>query len=209
MYQVILFDVDNTLLKTDEAVWATVEAVFNRLDIPVTKQETRQLMGLSAVEIFRKLGSPDPEQTVQDYGQEFLHHQDLVHEFSGITQLFETLRRRNVKIGIVSSKTRYGWQTQVASYPFAKYTDQVVLAEDTQQHKPNPEPLLAGMKKFPEVSRQQFLYIGDAMYDMQAAHAAGIAFGNAKWGAIPGVDFKAAEYVFETPLEVINQLYHN
>ncbi|GEL15355.1 HAD family hydrolase [Pediococcus cellicola] len=206
MYQVILFDVDNTLLKTDEAVWATVQSVFGRMHIPVTKTQTRQLMGLSAVEVFKKLGSPDPAQTVVDYGQEFLHHQDLVREFTGIDALFAKLHTKRTKVGIVTSKTRYGWQSQVAKYPFAKDTDQVVVAEDTSKHKPNPEPLLAGMAKFPDIVKEQFLYVGDAQYDLQAAHAAGIDFGNAKWGAIPNADFKEAEYIFETPLEILELL---
>ncbi|GAB5051387.1 HAD hydrolase-like protein [Pediococcus ethanolidurans] len=115
MYKVILFDVDNTLLRTDKAVWETEKAVFDRLSIPVSKQQARQLMGLSAVEIFKKLGSPDPKQTVQEYGKEFLRHQNLVEEFSGVTALFEALQNLAVKIGIVTSKTRYGWQTQVCS----------------------------------------------------------------------------------------------
>lgn len=206
MYKVILFDVDNTLLRTDKAVWETEKAVFDRLSIPVSKQQARQLMGLSAVEIFKKLGSPDPKQTVQEYGKEFLRHQNLVEEFSGVTVLFETLQNLAVKIGIVTSKTRYGWQTQVAQYEFTKFADQVVVAEDTKQHKPHPEPLIAGMKKFPQFTKDQFLYVGDAQYDMQAAHAAGIDFGNAKWGAIPNADFSDAEYIFEEPLDLLKIL---
>ncbi|AMV60249.1 Haloacid dehalogenase-like hydrolase [Pediococcus damnosus] len=204
MYQVILFDVDNTLLKTDAAVWATVKVIFKRLSIPVTEKETRKLMGLSAVEIFQKLGSPDPEQTVKDYGKEFLKHQDLVREFPEVEPLFAELKKRNIQIGIVTSKTHYGWQTQVAQYNFAKQGDKIIVSEDTKEHKPNPEPILAGMRKFPGVPKDQFLYVGDAQYDMQAAHAAGIDFGNAKWGAIPGADFQDAEYIFETPLSVLN-----
>ncbi|GEL90062.1 HAD family hydrolase [Pediococcus parvulus] len=206
MYQVILFDVDNTLLKTDVAVWETVKKVFGRLEIPVSEKQTRRLMGLSAVEIFEKLGAPNPKQTVQDYGEEFLKHQDLVSVFPGVNELFKTLQAKGISIGIVTSKTKYGWQTQVAQYGFTKYAEQVVVAEDTKQHKPNPAPLIAGMNKFPQVAKNQFLYIGDAQYDMQAAHAAGIDFGNAKWGAIPSADFAKADYVFEEPLDLLKIL---
>lgn len=206
MYQVVLFDVDNTLLRTDLAVWATVKPIFERLAIPVTEEKTRKLMGLSAVEIFKTFGSPDPEQTVRDYGEEFLKHQELVQEFPGIDTLFAELKKQHVEIGMVTSKTRYGWKTQVAQYKFANQSDKVVVAEDTEKHKPNPDPILAGMRKFPGISKSQFLYIGDAPYDMQAAHAAGIDFGNAKWGSIPGANFKDAEYIFESPLEVLKVL---
>lgn len=113
MYQVILFDVDNTLLKTDVAVWETVKKVFGRLEIPVSEKQTRRLMGLSAVEIFEKLGAPNPKQTVQDYGEEFLKHQDLVSVFPGVNELFKTLQAKGISIGIVTSKTKYGWQVSV------------------------------------------------------------------------------------------------
>jgi phosphoglycolate phosphatase-like HAD superfamily hydrolase len=38
---------------------------------------------------------------------------------------------------------------------------------------------------------------------MQSAHAAGVDFANAGWGAIPANDFSEAEYILKTPNDLL------
>jgi HAD superfamily hydrolase (TIGR01509 family) len=49
----------------------------------------------------------------------------------------------------------------------------VISANDTEVHKPNPEPLLLCAKKL-NVAPQECVYIGDVSNDVTAAHAAGM-----------------------------------
>ena len=63
--------------------------------------------------------------------------------------------------------------------------------EDTDLHKPNPEPLLLALQKL-GVSADSCVYIGDAVVDVLAAKAAGMASIAVTWGAGDRADLLAA-----------------
>lgn len=76
-----------------------------------------------------------------------------------------------------------------------------ICADDTERHKPHPEPLL----KFLEVSgakAESSIYIGDAIYDYECAREAGVDFGLALWGCRQP-DTIPAKYQFEHPRDVL------
>ena len=58
----------------------------------------------------------------------------------------------------------------------------LAASEDTTDHKPNPAPLLHGAARL-SVPVQQCVYVGDAVVDIQAAQAAGMASIAVTWGA--------------------------
>ena len=93
----------------------------------------------------------------------------------------------------------------VKHFPKIQQIKRVVFSDDTQKHKPNPDPILFGIKKyFAEMDLKDVLYVGDSLFDMQAAHAAGVDFANAGWGAIPTNDFSEAEYVLQKPEQLLD-----
>ncbi|MBQ4088370.1 MAG: HAD hydrolase-like protein, partial [Clostridia bacterium] len=76
-----------------------------------------------------------------------------------------------------------------------------VCADHTEKHKPEPEPLLKYME-LTGAKPDEVLYIGDSKYDEMCAHAAGVDFALATWGAtdltLPA-EWKPAE-----PMEIAN-----
>ena len=59
----------------------------------------------------------------------------------------------------------------------------VVAGDETERHKPDPEPLLSALERLAP-SRRGAVYVGDSPFDMQAAKAAGIAAVAVTWGRI-------------------------
>ena len=59
-----------------------------------------------------------------------------------------------------------------------------ILADDTQKHKPDPEPLLICLERL-GCQPEDTIYIGDAASDYLAAQNAHVAFGYAKWEVCP------------------------
>jgi phosphoglycolate phosphatase-like HAD superfamily hydrolase len=77
-----------------------------------------------------------------------------------------------------------------------------VCADDTEKHKPNPDPIL----KFIEISgddKSKTIYIGDTKYDMECAFGAGIDFALALWGAKSSIGINA-NYILESPSQVLD-----
>jgi phosphoglycolate phosphatase-like HAD superfamily hydrolase len=61
--------------------------------------------------------------------------------------------------------------------------DVFVTMEDTAEHKPHPAPLLKGLELLGNVPPQKAAYVGDAPFDVAAAHAAGMISVAVSWGA--------------------------
>ena len=68
----------------------------------------------------------------------------------------------------------------------------------------DPEPLLKCIENL-NVSKEEVIFIGDALSDQQASHNAGIAFGHAKWGSVSTAPLHGA-YTFERPIDLLKLL---
>lgn len=112
-----------------------------------------------------------------------------------------------IPLGVVTSKTNQSMKTEFEPYGLSDYFATVVTASHTEKHKPNPDPInlaleLSGAKK------AQAIYIGDSIYDMQSAHAAGIDFALAKWGAKENTEFAEADIILAEPNDLLKYVAH-
>lgn len=67
----------------------------------------------------------------------------------------------------------------------------VVAMEDTERHKPQPDPLLLGIRRL-GIRPHDTVYVGDAVVDVQAAKAAGLGSIAVTWGAGTAEDLLGA-----------------
>lgn len=55
-----------------------------------------------------------------------------------------------------------------------------------------------------DIPNNQAVYIGDSIYDMQCAKSTGVKFALALWGSKTRADFEKADYVLNTPKDILN-----
>jgi HAD superfamily hydrolase (TIGR01549 family) len=116
----------------------------------------------------------------------------------------DTIKQLNlsgIKTGIVTSKTRAEFTDDFTPFGLNDYFSLVVCADDTEKHKPDPEPIL----KFLELSgvdKSKAVYIGDTKYDSACALDAGTDFALALWGAKSHENIKAT-YMLNDPKEIL------
>lgn len=180
----VIFDLDGTLANTVPLILASYEhalkTVLNQeLDVDLAKT----WIGRTLMDAFME-HAPDQ---AEDLEREYLkfnaeHLPDMVTEFEGIPRLLADLVEAGANLGVVTAKRR-----SVAHDTFApaNLPDDLAIAaamEDTPVHKPNPEPILLGMKTI-GADPASSVYVGDAIYDLQAAAAAGIDGVGVTWGA--------------------------
>jgi HAD superfamily hydrolase (TIGR01549 family) len=80
---------------------------------------------------------------------------------------------KNYLLGIVTSRIQNSvWESPTLA-KLKKYFRTAVAYEDTENHKPDPEPLLLAAKRL-GVSADECVYIGDVENDIKAALAAGM-----------------------------------
>ncbi len=84
-------------------------------------------------------------------------------------------------LGIVTSRLRFGIDNFYAFSGLETHFRVAVGYEDTEKHKPEPEPLLEACRRL-GVAPERTLYVGDAPGDLLCAEAAGahfVAYGDA------------------------------
>ena len=206
-YSCIIFDIDGTLLDSERSNQTALQTVLlKRTGIDYELSELEFARGLPGLETAARLNISDPGLFLLDWELEIAATRNGIRPYSGVEPMLKQLRERNVRLGIVTSKTRREFQHDFVPCGLVGYFDPelIVTADDTERHKPDPAPLLEALRRG-GVPPEQLLYIGDTLYDSLCAAKAGVAFGLAVWGAGTLRHIRADSY-FSVPEEVVPRL---
>jgi pyrophosphatase PpaX len=186
----VLFDLDGTLIDSGPIILASmqhaVKAVLGR-EIPAEELAVA-VGGQGLIAQMRALDATRVDELVEAYRV----HNDPLHDtlqaFEGMLNVLPLFRQEGRRLGIVTSKRHRTVSLALDRFPWlVDYFDTVVAYDDTDRHKPDPEPVLAGIERLggePATSA----YVGDSPFDIQAAKAAGAFSVAVTWGGIHSED---------------------
>lgn len=199
MYKCVAFDVDGTLFDTNHSILVSLQQVLlEELGREYAEEELRFVLGIPGTVALEQLGVADIPTAIEKWITYTRFNLHLVRIFPGIADLLASLRAADVTLGLVTSRTRVELES-LARFGLWEYFTTVVCAGDTERGKPDPDPIL---KLLADTGRRppEVLYVGDTIYDSQCAHAAGVKFALALWGATdPAVP---CDYRLEHPEEL-------
>jgi pyrophosphatase PpaX len=192
-----LFDFDGTLVNTTEMIYQgmrhAASSILGRDDIP---RET----------LLANVGQPLPRQMelIDAEKAELLleayrhHHEEnhdaLIQEFPQVAQALSRLRSAGIKVAVVTSKRRVSVEMALNNFPdLRNVVDRFVTMEDTNEHKPHPEPLWRGLELVGGLPKEEAAYVGDSPFDVEAAKAAGLTSVAVSWGAFSEDRLREAE----------------
>ena len=203
MYKHIVFDVDGTLINTEYAVVHSLQDTLKEVQNKNYKiEELEFVLGITGEAAIKQMGVANITETVDLWNNHLNSYKDSVMIFDGIKDLLQKLSH-DYKLGIVTSKTKAEFEEEVTHFGLNKYFGVIICADDTQKHKPEPEPLLKYMQ-LANAKPAETLYIGDSIYDMQCAKSSGVDFAFAKWGnKRQNIE---AKYALLNPLDLLNSL---
>jgi len=202
MYQAVIFDIDGTLLNSDQAILLTLQQVMlEETGNEYSLDKLTSVLGMTSIKSLAKLGVPDVERAHAKVLQYFRQYHHLMTLYSGIEKMLEQLKKNNIHMGIVTSKTRKEFKADFMQYGISEFFPYVVCADDTSKHKPEPDPLLKYVE-LTGVNPAKSIYIGDTVYDQKCANAAKIDFALAMWGAKHPLN-TVAEYYLYRPDEIL------
>jgi pyrophosphatase PpaX len=93
------------------------------------------------------------------------------------------LRKGGRRLGVVTAKRRSTVELAFARVPLGHLFETVVGGDETERHKPDPEPLLLAATRM-GADPGETAYVGDSPFDMRAAKAAGMQAVAVTWGRI-------------------------
>ena len=179
----ILFDLDGTLIDTKELILTSFrqgstdvlgEAIADELIVP--------LIGIPLIEQVRILAPDHVDELMAAYRLRNLElHDELIAYYEGTREMLDELKAEGRRLAVVTSKRNVPALEGLKSFDLEGYFEFVNGLEETEKHKPDPEPILVAAFRL-GVDATECLYIGDSTYDMLAARAAGSVAVAVLWG---------------------------
>lgn len=201
-YKAIIYDVDGTILATLAMnMYPLMQIIKEELNQDMTFEEIMQYSPYPGMKVMELLGVENKEEVYARWVQ-------YVNEYEAGAALYEGMHdvlvyfQNLCKQCVVSSKTKKQYAIDMVEKGLDVYMSCAILADDTKRHKPYPDPLLLCLEKL-GIKAEEAIYIGDARSDYEAAKAANIDFGYAKWGNALKETIEGATYVFESPMDLL------
>src|SRR5690242_4316464 len=177
--QAVIFDFDYTLADSSEGVLDCINFALDQMGLDrVSSEAACRTIGLSLSETFLTLGKHHEPHRCEEFHQLFVRRADDV--MVSFTQLYEwvpatveTLRERDLKLGIVSTKYRRRINEVLKREAVHDGFAVVIGGDDVKQHKPHPQGLLDAIEEL-ECSRESVIYVGDSVVDAELAKRGGV-----------------------------------
>ena len=175
MINTVLFDFDGTLVNTNDVIIASWQHTYMYY---LGREESLEKITACFGEpllltMEREFPEVDPRESAGVYRNFQKENADeLVKIFPGIKELLESLKTDGFRMGVVTSRTRESAQRYMDMFGIGDYFEEMVSCDDTDIHKPNPEPILLCLKKM-GITAEEALMVGDSPFDIKCANNAG------------------------------------
>ncbi|MGE8206515.1 HAD family hydrolase [Heyndrickxia sp. NPDC080065] len=199
MYNSFIFDLDGTIIDSEIIGLTALQETLKEQGIEKDLDQLRFSLGIPGLKTLEILNIADIPTTLESWLNKEKPLLKNVPLFEDIIEVIAQLP----KAGVVTSKTAEEMNSSFYLLNIDHHFHTIVCASDTERHKPHPEPLELGLKLL-DCKPNRAIYIGDSIYDMECAKAAGVDFGLALWGAKTTDGFEDANYIFKTPNEILN-----
>ncbi len=210
-FRIVLFDLDGTLIDSGPIILASMQhAVSTVLGREIPPEELGLTIGGQGIVAQMTAIDADHADALLEAYKE---HNDGLHEtleaFDELLDLLPQLKAEGRKLGLVTAKRHRTVGLALDRFPtLASAFDVVVAHEDTERHKPEPDPVVFALEKLggrPE----EAVYVGDSPFDVGAAKAAGVFAIAVGWGGIHPDERLLAEepdLFVRTPEELLRAL---
>lgn len=212
MINTVLFDFDGTLVNTNDVIIASWQHTYMYY---LGREESLEKITACFGEpllltMEREFPEVDPRESAEVYRNFQKENADeLVKIFPGIKELLESLKTDGFRMGVVTSRTRESAQRYMDMFGIGDYFEEMVSCDDTDIHKPNPEPILLCLKKM-GITAEEALMMGDSPFDIKCANNAGVKSVLVGW-RITGdgqtlIDDAREDFTISEPSELVGVL---
>ncbi len=184
-YRGILFDLDGTLVDSIDLILASYRHTMKtHLGRVPPDDEWKNTMG-TPLRVQLQSFASSPEQAESMFRTYIEHneanHERLIRPFPRMRDAALALRAAGYRMAVVTSKLGPNAERELRTCGLDGLFDGLVSASDVRRPKPDPEPVVLGLRCL-DLAAAEALLVGDSLYDLLAGRAAGVDTAAALWG---------------------------
>ncbi len=182
-FSCIIFDLDGTLTRTNELIYATFNHVAGKyLNKVFTPREITTMFGPPEdIAIAKLVGEEQRDQAMDDFYSFYeAHHQAMAGAYSGVREMLSHVKQQGVILALFTGKGKRSTLITLKSIGISDYFDLVVTGHDVASYKPSADGIRRVISHF-GLEPENVLMVGDAVADVKAAREAGVSMAAALW----------------------------
>jgi pyrophosphatase PpaX len=205
----ILFDLDGTLIDTNELIISTyLHTLEKYFPGKYGREDVLPFLGPTLHEVFGAMDPERVEEMVLEYrSYNLANHDALVKEFVGVMETIETLKKKGYKLAIVTTKREDVAFKGLRLMKLDSFFDVMIAYDHVKKVKPDPEPIFLALEKLGS-KPEETLMVGDNFHDVLAGKNAGTKTAGVAW-TIKGRDYLAKyepDYMLENMTDLLTIL---
>jgi HAD superfamily hydrolase (TIGR01549 family) len=213
----VLFDLDGTLIETDNQLVQEMAGRLRPLRRALSEQERQRVARrwLMRGEIIANRGITLLDRLHLDnllfrMDDRFRRWRGIAkaEEFTAVTGSIESLRllaEKGYSLGVVTSRSRKDAEAYLAQYDLDGLFQTVVTRDEVKRLKPHPMPVRLAAKTL-GLEPSQCVLVGDTGVDVRSAKAAGALSIGVLCGFGERNDFESADLVLDSPAQLVEWL---
>lgn len=209
-YNVVLFDLDGTLLDTSKGIFNSVRYAEKKMNFtPVDDEVLNNFIGPPPIKSYmenHKVSRLQAEQATayhRQYGAEHgIYEADV---YDGINDLLKKLKEKGIKLGVCTLKRQDIAEKVLQNFFLYDFFD-VIVGIDKQESLTKKDTIDIALDKLKFDNRQNVVLVGDSQYDADGANQAGVDFLGVLYGFGLAKDKK---YQFKTieNMKTLNEFF--
>ena len=205
----VLFDVDGTLIDSNDAHARAWEDVFREEGYAARFADVRPLIGMGGDKLLPKVIGVDAEsergkalgeRRKQIFKERYLPH---LEPFPGARQLLEKLRARGLTLVVATSAQEDELGGLLDQAGVADMFAETTSSSDASNSKPDPDIIQAALARAGGTAPADALMVGDTPYDVEAAARAGVGTVAVRSGGWDAAALRGAVAVFADVAEIL------
>ena len=208
MTEAVLFDIDGTLIDSNDAHARAWSAAFAEAGFAIPFDRIRPLIGMGGDRVLPALVeglSVDTEpgaSIAAARGRIFVERElHAVQAMRGAPALLEAVWARGARVVVATSAKRGELDLLLAQGGLGRLIDVASTSDDADASKPAPDIVAAALKKA-GIAPENAVMVGDTRYDIEAAHRAGVACVALRCGGSDPAALRNGEAVYDDPAEL-------